>query len=387
MENPTMKQLKEMGKEFIKDELQNNEGVALTDEQIDEIVNTLHSITNETGEEPKYFPYNVLNKEEQLLKGEALVEVDPVTGLRRIVGVAGAPEKKISFTDIIEGNEDEEMNKITKDQSKVLSDFGLSDDESMELFKVITKFQAGEKFNIYNELPETVKDMIKNTTMSNNPKVLSEAAKNMIAFFINQLNIEKEFIDLQDSIKKELDMPGIADIYADHLVQAMEKDIIEKANSLEEAGEIEKASKLRAISNTYTDTYKMTLEYLELDNNPKIVKKIAKDLKKFNKHCMEFNFKYQDSKFKIKDVKLLLPCLTRHLEYNEIDVKKFILLFINICKNMTSKDILEHTFMYYTITNILTIDHIEKDSEFKDTILENVKSVIDKIKLIEEGVR
>lgn len=351
----------------------------ITDEQIEEVIKVLHPEDQET---PEHFPFAVLNKEGQMEKGIAAVAVNE-NGMSTIVG---APkEGNVSFSDIIDGTDKEKLDNITKEASEGLTGLGLSEEDAMALYSIIIKHRKGEKFNIYNELPNSVKDMVHGIAMSKNPRVLTEVSKGIVEFFSNQLNIEQEFIDLQDSIKRELDMPGMVDMYAEHLVKSMEDDLLAKADAIE-AEYPDKAEDLRRISNTYTRTYKFDNLHLELDSNPKIVKKINKDLKKFARHCREFNFKYQNSKFKINSVTLLEPTIMRHVECTKEDAQKFILLFTNICRDMKSDNLLDHTFMYYTIKNILTIDHIQKDSEFKDTIINGIKEVIEKINKLEKEV-
>lgn len=371
-----------VNEEMIKEELE------LTDEQVEEIVATLHPKTEEAETvetEGDGVPYNVLNKG-NLIKTQVKVSIDPETGMQMVEGVAENENKKdISLSDVLDGEDELKLATITEDTCKELEDLGLSEEDTQKLYSIILRYKAKEKFNIYNELPTTIKNMVDNLAMSKNPRVLSEVSKNILEFFINQLHMEQEFIDLQESLKKELDIPGVVDMYAEHLIKSMEVDLIKKAEEIE-ATDPEKAKQLRHVSTTFTDTYKFTLQKLELDNNPKIVKKINKDLKKFNRHCMEFNYKYQNSKFKITDVSLLVNCLSRHLgeDISVEDIKKFVLLFTNICRNMSDKNIIEHTFMYYTIKNILTIEHLQKDNEFYTNMISDITDIINRIKEIEK---
>lgn len=359
----------------------------MTDDDIEELVKTLHPVTEPIADEetPEHFPYAVINREGMMAKGEALVEIDPETGMHKIIGVANQGNSA-SFSDIIDGVDQEKMNKPDEETVKNLGDLGLPDDQAMQLYNLMLRYKAGEKFNIYNEFPPAVKDMVHNISNTKNPKVITNLSKGLLEFFINQLNIEQEFIDLQDSIKKELDMPGMVDMYAEHLVESMEIDLLKKADELQESHP-EKAEQLRMISNKFTHSYTYDSLHLELDSNPKIVKKINKELKKFNRACRDFNFKYQNSKFKINDVSLLVNTITRQLSCSEEDAKKFVLLFTNVCREMTSDNIIEHTFMYYTIKNILVIDHMEKENEFSKKVLNNIREVINKINILEGEIK
>lgn len=376
MEN---KELKIIGTDIAKKEAEETSFQTISNEQLEEVIKVLHPEKTEGEETPEHFPYAVLNKEGHMEKGAAVVAVDN-NGMTSIVG---APkEGNVSFTDIIDGTDEEKLGTMTKEVSDGLTSMGLSEEDAMTLYTLILKHKKGEKFNIYKELPDSIKEMVHGIAISKNPKVLTDVSKGILEFFSNQLNIEQEFIDLQDSIKRELDMPGMVDMYAEHLVKSMEDDLLAKADAIE-ATHPDKANELRRISNAYTRTYRFDTLHLELDSNPKIVKKINKDIKKFARHCREFNFKYQDSKFKINSITLLEGTIIRQTGCTKEEAQKFILLFTNICRDMKSDNLIEHTFMYYTIKNILAIDHIQKDSEFKDIIIKGIKDIIEKINKLE----
>ena len=115
------------------------------------------------------------------------------------------------------------------------------------------------------------------------------------------------------------------------------------------------------------------------------VKKIM--LEKFKRTCMEFNVKYQKSQNIIQDVQLIERALDRHAakKFDMVVINEFICVFIlyTQMKNMDPNNIVDHTFMYYFIQNILTLDYYdknnEKDAEFHDQLINNINMFLEDI--------
>ena len=68
---------------------------------------------------------------------------------------------------------------------------------------------------------------------------------------------------------------------------------------------------------------------------------------------------------------------------NMDDIRKFLITFCKYCRNFKPENIVEHTFMYYFIMNIRTLDIYnkddEKDNEFYKKFINNIVSFIDLI--------
>ena len=92
------------------------------------------------------------------------------------------------------------------------------------------------------------------------------------------------------------------------------------------------------------------------------VKKIQ--IEKFNRSCGEFDFKYQRSQNVISTITPLIKKLdivaAKHFD---IDIlKEFVVVFINYTKNMDVNNYKDHTFMYYFIYNINTVDYYDPEN-------------------------
>lgn len=201
----------------------------------------------------------------------------------------------------------------------------------------------------------------------------------------NELFIDSEFIELEKAIAKEMDIPNIMDMYLDHITEAIEVDIYEKAIEIQDV-EPEKAKKMFDMVDAFKDAYQYTTLKEKIGNKGGIVnKQLTKDIKKYDRLCNKFNAKYKSSKYVMSDIRGILYILDRKLP-DDIDldsIKKFIVLFINIARKKDIKNISHHTFMYYTVKLIESLDHIDSDETvMKDKIINNI---IEVISLIEEN--
>lgn len=372
----------------------------LSDKEVDNIIDTLKESVSEDvkrlrdikGSDHSY-PYNTINKPE-LMEGEVLMEINPITGEQKILCNAeqAQPKSDISVSNIVEGTDIEKLDTATinKDTFDKLNDMGLSEEDTLALTNVIMRKMKGEKFSIYKELPQSVKNIVRAMCGSNNITQLQACSEIVIDQFIGELKIEQEFIDFQDTLKKEMNIPDLMDMYGDYLKESMEVKLLEKAEELESTSP-EKAQTLREISAAYSDSYTFARQLKVFYNNEKECRRLDKELKKYDRYCTDFNYKYKNSKFKINDIKLLAHTLDRLFkdEVSIVSIKKFVILLCRITRNMDSSNVVDHSFMYYSVKNILSLDYIDINSELYITLKNNIKQVIDLIekKEVEENAR
>lgn len=378
------------------DEIKN----ALSDKDVDDIVDALSENISEDikhlreikGSDNSY-PYNTINKPE-LMEGEALMEINPITGEQKIIGTAGQAQSRaeVSISNIVDGEDIKKLDSATinEDTFNKLNEMGMSEEDTLTLTNVIMRKMKGEKFSIYKELPQSIKNMVRSMCGSNNITQLQACSEIVIDQFIGELKIEQEFIDFQDTLKKEMNIPDLMDMYGDYLKESMEVKLLEKADELESV-EPEKAQTLREISAAYSDSYTLTRQLKAFYNDEKECRRLDKELKKYDRYCTDFNYKYKNSKFKINDIKLVAHTLDRLFkdEVSIASIKKFVILLCRITRNMDSNNVVEHSFMYYSVKNILSLDYIDINSELYITLKNNIKEVIDLIekKEVEENAR
>jgi len=330
--------------------------------------------------EDKPYPYNVVDK--KVIESERYVEIDPRTG--KASGVA-APDDVYSRS-LTETIFDEKTANIGNSTDSLKS-YGLSDEDASKLFTIVTRFRAGEKFNIYHELPNMIQLIVKELN-GPNMSTINSTAKNVLDHFIRDMYVDKEFVDLQKALQKELQIPSFSEMYNDNLKSNMEIELPKKADKLEESGFPDKANLLRKVSAAFIDSYSFITIKDALNNNELIRRKISKDLSRYKRIVNEFNLKYEDSKFKIKDIRLIektIPEVVKNYNISDDDIKKFIIIICKVCQPMSPNDVGEHTFMYYTIQNILLLKYLDLDiSVFGAEILNNLLSTIKLMKEVDE---
>ena len=68
-------------------------------------------------------------------------------------------------------------------------------------------------------------------------------------------------------------------------------------------------------------------------------------------------------------------------EYNDKDIDAFFICFCKQTQNYTEKNVIEHAYMYYLIYNIVLYDINSKVEEGDSEFVQNVKEVIDNLRL------
>lgn len=362
----------EEGNKLSDDEI--NELVKTLEESISDDVKNLRDINNNT------YPINAINKPE-LMEGEVLMEIDAKTGENKILGPASeiVSDNGVTVDNIIDGTDKELLDSVTIKEETYgkLNELGISEEDAIVLTKLITRRLNNEKFSIYKELPNSIKNMVRAMCGSNNINQLQACSEIVLDQFISELKIEQEFIDFQETLKKEMDIPNLVDMYGEYLKESMEIKLIEKANQIQET-DPEKAKVLLEISAAYTDSYTFRRQLEAFANNVKECRRLDKELKKYDRYCTEFNYKYKNSKFKINDIKLIAHSLDRAFkgEVSVSNIKKLVVLFCRITRNMNPDNVVEHSYMYYTIKNILALDYMKIDSEAYKNIVEQLHKVI-----------
>ena len=166
-------------------QINESEEVILTNEQVDEIVDVLEkerkSILEVPTEKESY----------ELIEAEADVKVDPKTGTYTVLSEKDneLANKKIADSTITEVVKD--MNNDEQLEKDYLQDMVDNPEEALQLFEVINRIRAGEKFSVYNALPQSIKNIVDNMN-SGSIAMRNEIAKDLMKTFIEGIESEKE---------------------------------------------------------------------------------------------------------------------------------------------------------------------------------------------------
>ena len=371
-------------------ELADNIGMELSDAELDEITEELSKVKSEDGELMK----KIIESDIQPTEGVSEVanlNVDPETGL-----IAEVPNtlniSDEALEDIINDEGEIEKPRIKEIPKTKIEELGLSEEDVPVIMNIVNRMQNGEKFSVYNELPQNMKRSITqicNSMGCYDPKVIRSFAKDFVNQLIQEIAMDQEYIDLQNAIKETLDF-NVLDMWSEHIREKMEVDLIKQADVLQEQYP-EKAQVLRDVVEAFKDSYTFRRQYELLETSERTRNRLTKDLKKFKRECDFFNFKYNNSKFVINDINTVVPVLSRKLadtEYTEDDFRKLVMLLCKVSQDLKADNVVDHAFMYYSVSNILALDYIDIGSanlsEFSKTIMENVKGLLAKIKEIEK---
>lgn len=388
----------------------NNKNI-LTDEQIEDISKQLDEVTKGTDLENIYnLPSNQgqettdPEKRESGENKQMKVLLDPVSGEQKIIGNAESDNlDNETFEEMCERikNVDVKLDKepITEKElaeyitnssnSSLLSDMSndmeISNESIKVLLEIVNRKINKENFNVYKAFPEEVQKMINKYMSSIQVPVNSNEGKQfrniiseqLIDEFITNINIDKTMNDFNKELE-DLFAKGSSEL-ADTIVGYTEernRKYREYANEIEDE---EKKEKLNEILNSIDEAYNLS-NLKEFSKRCKIKKF---DLEKPQKIYSSFLRKYADSTYNIYDINMATPILYRNINpkdeeiFSLNDINAFFICFCKQCMNMSSDDVVQHAYMYYTIYNIVIIDlNKGNKKDISDKLLDNIKEII-----------
>lgn len=348
-------------KEAFAEEIKPEEG-ALTEEQLDKVVETLEA-------NKEYLPKHgdVITGELNLPEGEVLEEGTlPMS--------ADAETGNLSFIPTAEDTEQ------AVDSFKEM--FGATDEDMLEFINVVNRVKSGEKFSVYNALPDCFKRVVQAVTMSQggDRKYFNTVARE---FLVDQFIQNEEMNNAFDAFNRELEsiydeIPSMSDMYADTLYDTMTVELEKKAELVKDSNP-EAAEKLLKIRDTFTDTYEFN-SIKEFISSRKYYGKVIKTRKKnrFADEMRDFNFLLSKSNlFKWPDATSIKDILIRRLgaEY-EIQIEVFLLNLYYSRLGVDLKDVYEAEYTYYILRNIVALDFAEGNSEFNKKLVENLTGLM-----------
>ena len=334
---------------------------------------------------------------------KANIIIDPNTGENKIVSTEDTDTiDEDSFEKLVKDVEEGKVNveidnsPITREEldetlSNVLDDkFNISDESIQVILELANRKMNKEEFNVYKAFPDEIKEMIDkymgydDTTprLTNNEirSLRNSIAESLLDEFIMNVSVQRARTDLNKEVE-DLFKQGIKDIteYSVGYTKERNQAYREYVENMEDEDKKKKLTEaLDVIDSAYNlDTLK------EFAKTCKIKKY---DIEQPKKYFRDFLAKYQNSNYNIYDIKLTLPILERKIvdneKYNSADIIAFLVCFCKHIKNFDTSNILEHTYMYYVIYNIVIMDSNTSEStkEVSDIFAENIREVIDNLK-------
>lgn len=378
----------------------------LTDEQVNSIAKTMEENLHPDLEalreiEKGNIPEELLEEEEEKTQYARVDEHG------NIVGYVD-PELEC---DLISAATMEDIDKKMSDPQNVmkamqktydLKDSDLNIANVQVLTYLVKRKEKGDKI-YYSDLPDVFKTRIAQTISSEgdgaymgNKEIKNQMAEALIDNIQMQLisdQMENTVVDMQNSIKnymtKELGEMFNTSRSQQHKIMIEQMPLL--ASKTEDP---QKADILMKVSDAYKQAYTLEDMFNSYCKGKPKIKSI--DVEKIQKHYFTFNDKYHKSKWVIRDVAMLAPILDRNLD-KDIDMKDiltFIAIFLKYTemKNMNPENIWDHTFMYYVVFNIASLDIYKKvdglndnDTEFYEGFKSNLNKFFEEIRTRREN--
>ena len=297
----------------------------------------------------------------------------------------------ISFTSFTSNNKNERINLGAL--AELLDPATASDLKAVETIgDLIERRNNGEKFNVYNSLPDIFRKAIDDTINASGGN-FDKNIKNVQSF-----TAEKVFKNLIDLYKNKNYSTATMDLDAmlagfsksqDKLLADNANEAAEMAFSMNELrtqeidsaierckveGKEDAIAKFEGIKNTLDEAYSLN-KFSEYCKTVKIKKF---DIEKPSRVYSYFINKYENHKYNINNIMDCPKILERHLvDISSTDLVKLCLAFCKYTMNMSPDNIEDHTFMYYFIRNIIMLDRVNPKGRLYDSMNEKSKEFYD----------
>lgn len=284
--------------------------------------------------------------------------------------------------------------------------FDLTDEETMQLLDLMAKYRKDPNYPIYKNMPDKMQQMVRVLAQENNIPThnWNQLARMMLSEIINDAEIDKALLDMQKSLDEALNIPSIVDMYCEHTYEVMNKHIPEMIEKIKDEAP-DKAELLAKIKERFQQAYNFSLAKEMYENNARLRKALRRYDSEIKRALNEFNFRNEKSKFKMNDV-TELPGVLNHILVNEplaiadayekdshdiperikniidldvttTDIEKFCVLVAKSCENMDPDNIVDASYMYYLMKNIIALKHTqEAKTDFAAELIINICDTI-----------
>lgn len=290
-----------------------------------------------------------------------------------------AEEQKAPITD--EDLEDVPVSSLEVTDEQVLTNMhnivgeGISDNDAMALIDIMRRYKAGEKFSVFNALPESIKIQIRKSASETGevPRhaILEFFAKNLINDIISDAFMSTEINNFQEELNTYAKAAGnvtgvIVDSYTDEVKEKFETGLLETADKIQESNP-EKAEELREIAKyfRYTHTLELVKKHIE-NGGDTYLNRCYKKSRKIKQYTASFNAYYEGTVPKIRDIETLaIPF--RQLMVDEETAETLIVMLGDTCYEQPKGSLIGNIYAFYLLTGVM---NIAMSADTSDTIRE-----------------
>ena len=267
----------------------------------------------------------------------------------------------------------------------------VSDEDAIKLIEVINRYKSGEKFDVFESLPKSLKDVIYKEAMSvgADKSLINFFAKSFINDLVDNTYLDKEITDFNQELKEVLAPMGniagtVMDEYSDEVYHKFTDKLEKKADEIQEDNP-KKAEQLRTISKSFKEAVSLEriislLKFIPSSANKAY--KMARD--NWNKFCSDYDNKISTIKPAPRDIEHCIAGLNNtelKYQYDESIIKALVVMVANsVIDAIDEGNLNEHIYAYYSSNALYTIMFTANNSEVNAIIMNSVKEALDLIK-------
>lgn len=262
--------------------------------------------------------------------------------------------------------------------------------DALKLIEVMNRYKSGEKFNVFEALPDSLKQAISAEAMSvgADKATINFFAKSFINDLVNNTYLDKEIKDFNKELKEVLaPMNNIAgtimDEYSDEVYHKFTDNLEDKANEIQDT-DPDKADELRKVSKAFNDAITLSRVHDAIDKTPSIINKAYKEARdSWNKFCDNYNKKISLVNPSPRPISYYEAGLTSSgvfTGYPDGYLRTVIVLVANSVSNAIDENTLtEHVYAYYASNAMYTIAFTANNSEVNTIVTNTLNSIAEKV--------
>lgn len=356
----------------------------LTNEQVDSLVEVLGESKNETDS----LLAQIIKEHENDDNSNAPLEegFGEYVGDGVILTEGDTDDEFIKFNHF--ENIDSSLDDIVNDNLKdSLSDrYNLTEEEVIKFSNLIMRFRAGDTSRMFNELPQSLKDMIieaaneQQIPLVNRQQFYQFMAESLVNELISDAELNALSIDLEKAMQEMI--PAPMEMYSEFNKEYIEEEFPRVAEKIKEENP-KTANNLLNMREGFINAYTYENMYKLLENN-KIVKNIRRCEVLWSRTNTEYLRLAELCKFKLYALADILNSLIK-IGYSELQAKRLITLFVYTYTNGVEdyndekeyNDIYRNAFANYFEMNINNMAITpDLQSDFSKEIRENLDRLI-----------
>lgn len=281
-------------------------------------------------------------------------------------------------------------------KSKVSED--ISDEDAQQILNVIKKYQSGEKFKVFDELPKILQDKITETIQESGQttmKLREFFAKTILNEFVSDTGMDVEIRNFNQELAEATKGLGnftgmVIDEYSNELKDKFYDNLISVADKIQEE-DPERAEKIRSIATAFDDAIHLKSVYEKIKTTPSVINRAYKEaMFHYDRYCTEFSIKHGNCKPKLKQPKVIEESIMNNLaSTRELARTVTILILQSIdARSSDSGDnymglrykqfdsVADHVYAYYALLGFVNLNFTANRSEIVNNFREAVKEIL-----------